>query len=118
MAQDDALSILVELDNLELQFLVLLGWSSVFLNKVLGSCETFNAVRQADNSALVEELGDSALVDATHGVNSLKVVPRIVLKLLVTKAQAAVILVNLKNNNVDVGTNLSELAWVLNLLGP
>ena len=37
VAQDDALSILVELDNLELEFLVLLCRSTVFLNKVLRS---------------------------------------------------------------------------------
>jgi hypothetical protein len=57
-------------------------------------------------------------VDATHGVDSLKVVPGIVLELLVAKAQTTVVLVNLKNNNLDVGTNLSELAWVLDFLGP
>ncbi len=39
-------------------------------------------------------------------------------KLLVAEAQAAVLLVDFENYNVDVSAYLSELRWVLNLLSP
>ena len=43
-------------------------------------------------------------------------VPRILFELLVTERETTVVLVDVENNNFDVGANLSEFRGVLNLL--
>ena len=55
-------------------------------------------------------------MDAIYAILALKAVPRILLELLVTERKTTVVLVNLKNYNLELCTNLCELAGVLNLL--
>ena len=116
MAQDNALALLVELDNLELQLLVELSLATVFLNKVLRSSKAFYTIFELDNCALVEHLNDSSLVDAVLSEYCLEYVPRILLQLLVAERETTVGLVDLQYANLDFGTNLSELTGVLDLL--
>ena len=73
------------------------------------SCEALYTVRQRDNSALVQNLDDCTLVDRTNCEDCLEYIPRILLQLLVAKAQATVLLVDLQNLYLDISTNLSEL---------
>ncbi len=63
VGKDDALGVLVELDNLEVELFVNLGLRAVFLDEVFGSGEAFNTVGESDNSALLEHLDDGAFVN-------------------------------------------------------
>ena len=57
-------------------------------------------------------------MDAVHGEAGLELVPGVLLQLLVTQRQTAVLLVDLEHNDLDVGAHLRELARVLHLLRP
>ncbi len=57
-------------------------------------------------------------MDRTYSEYSLEDIPRILLELLVTEAETTVLLVDIENDNINVSTNLSELAGMLDLLGP
>ena len=116
--KDDALSVLVEFDYLEVEFFTKLSLASVFLNKVLRSSKSFYTVLELDNCALVENFDDLSVVDRILSEDCLEVVPRIVLKLLVAEAETTVFLVDFENLNIDVCTDLCELRWMLNLLSP
>ena len=109
MREDDALAVLVELDNLEWQSLAKCSLCAVFLYKVLRSSKALYTLLERYHSALLEQLDNLALVDAANGVSSLELIPRIVLELLVAKAQTTVLLVDVEYHNVDVGTSLCEL---------
>ena len=63
-------------------------------------------------------VSEAALVDRVNLEDGLEYIPRILLELLVTEAQATVVSVNLKNLNVEHGTDLCELRGMLDLLGP
>ena len=107
--QDDTLSVLVEFDHLERQFLIELSLRTVFLNEVLRSCETFYTVRQSYYSALIQHFDDSTFVYRTYSEYSFEYIPRILFELLVTEAQTTVFLVDFQNHYIDVCTDLSEL---------
>ena len=76
---------------------------------MLRSSEAFYVLSERYYSALLEQLSNLTLVDRTNGVLLLECIPRIVLKLLVTERETAVLLVDVENDNVDLCTNLSEL---------
>ena len=118
MREDDALGVLVELNHLEVELLVELCARAVSLDEVLGSGKALYAVGECDHGTLLYHLDDGALVYRANGEDGLEYIPRILLELLVAKREATLLLVYLEHLNVDVGTNLSELAGVLNLLGP
>ena len=118
MAEDDTLALLVELNNLEGKLLALLSLAAIFLDEVLGSGKAFHTILQLDYGALVHHLYDGTLVDRVLLEHSLKYIPGVLFQLLVSERETTVLLVNLQHDNIDGGTNLSELAGVLNLLGP
>ena len=118
MAQDDALAVFVELDNLEVELFVDLGLRAVFLDEVFGGSETFHAVGELNHSALVEELDDGAGMNGTNGEYGLEYVPGVLLKLLVAEREATVVLVDFENDNFDVGADLGEFRGVFHFLGP
>ena len=118
MAEDNTFVILIKLDNLEVELFVDFCLAAIFLNEVFGSSETFNTVRQSNYSALVEHLNDSAFMHGTHCKYSFEYIPGIFFELLVTEAQATVVLVDLENFHFDIGTNLCEFAGVFDFLGP
>ena len=109
MRKDDALAVLIELDNLERKFLVQSCLCAVFLNEMLRSGKSFNAFFERDNGAFLKEFGYFALMYAAYCIFSLKYVPGILFELLVAEAQTAVVLVNVKNDNIYCCTNLCEL---------
>ena len=109
VAENNALAVLVELDDLEGQNLTLLGLAAVLLLQVLGSSEAFNVLVELDDSTLLEQFGNLTLVDRTNGELLLEYIPRIVLELLVTERETAVLLVDVENDNVDLCTYLGEL---------
>lgn len=115
---DDTLLVLVELDNLEGKLLIDLGLSAVLLDEVARSCKALYTVGKCDDSALVDHLSDSTLVDRADSEDGLEDIPRILLELLVTKAETTVLLVYIEYDDVDVSTGLRELARMLDLLGP
>src|SRR5574344_351395 len=106
--KDDTLRILVELDNLEIQFLAKLCLAAIFLNQVFRSSETFYVSIKCDNGTLIEHLCYLTCVDRTYCIFSFEYIPRIIFKLLVTKTQTTVLFVYLKYNNIDVSTYLCE----------
>ena len=108
MRQDDTLAVLVKLDNLERQCLTKSGLCAVLLNEMLWCGEAFNALLERYNGTLFEKLDNLALVNAANSVCSLELVPGVILKLLVTKAQATVVLVDVENDYVDFCANLCE----------
>ncbi len=118
MREDDALAVLVELDNLEVEFLVHLGCGAIFLGEVLGSSEAFHTVGESYNGALVEHFHDGAFMHGTYSENGFEHVPGIFLELLVAKGETAVVLVDLENFHFDVGTDLGEFAGVFDFLCP
>ena len=118
MREDDALGILVEFEHLEFEFLIELCTASVSLDKMLGCCESFHTVGESYDCALLYELDDSSLVYRAYSEDSLEYIPGILLKLLVAERETTVLLVDLEHLDVNVGTDLSELAGVLYLLGP
>ena len=61
--EDDAVSVLVEFNYLELEFFAKLCFASVFLNKVLWSSETFNAFSKLDYRTSFELLDNLACVN-------------------------------------------------------
>ena len=63
VAEDDALAVFVEFDDLELEGLTGLGLCSVFFDEVLGRCKAFYAVLEGYDSAFVKYFGDCAFVD-------------------------------------------------------
>ena len=85
---------------------------------MLGSSKAFNTIFELNYGTLVHEFNDSAFVNATFSEGVLEYVPGVLFELLVTEREAAVVLVDFENNNLDVGANLSELRGVLDLLGP
>ena len=84
----------------------------------MGGAETFYAVFQSNHCALVAELNDLAFHDRVNAKLGLKLCPRILLKLFVTEAETAVLLINVKNNNLNLRSNLRELVGVFDFLGP
>ena len=85
MAEDDALAVLVEFDHLEVELFIKTGLSAIFLNEVLGSSESFNAVGQSDNSAFFYHFDDSAFVYAANGEDCFKYIPGVFFELLVAE---------------------------------
>ena len=63
MREEDTLSVLVELDNLEVEFLANSDGRLVFLLEVTGGAEAFYSVVEGNNGALVGEFGNRTLVD-------------------------------------------------------
>ena len=118
VAEDDALVVFVKLDHLEVELLIKLSLSAIFLHEVLGSCEALYAVGERDNCALIHNLCDCTLVDRTNSEDSLEYIPRILFELLVAEAETTVVLIDLKNLNLDVVANLSELRRMFDLLSP
>ena len=76
---------------------------------MLRCSEALNVLLECYNGTLLEHLGDLTLVDRTNAVLSLEYIPRIILELLVTKAETTVLLVDIQNDHVDLGTYLCEL---------
>ena len=76
---------------------------------MLRSSKALNVLVELYNGTLLKEFDNLTLVDRTNGVLSLKYIPRILLELLVAKAQTTVLLVDIQNDNVDLCTYLSEL---------
>ena len=76
---------------------------------MLRSSEAFTTLVKCDNGTLIHHLCNFAVVDCSRLIKSLILVPRILLELLVTKAQTTILLVNLQHNHIDVGTDCSEL---------
>ena len=118
MAENDTASHLIELKHLEGKLLVELSLGLVLLNKVFRSGEALDAVLQLDYVTLVVLLDNGTLVDGANGEDGLEYIPGILLGLLVTKAEAAALLVNLQHYYLDVSTDLGNLGRMLNLLGP
>ena len=116
--EDDTLGLLHELNHLELELLTRLSLCAIGLHEVLRSGKALTALVERDHGTLVHHLGNLTSVDAARSVESLVGIPRIVLKLLVAKAQTTVLLVDFEHDNVDVGTLLSELRGMLHLLRP
>ena len=109
MAEDDTLRVLVELNDLELECLTSLSLCAILLNEVLRCSEALNVLLECYDSTLLEHLGDLTLMDRTYAVFSLEYIPRIILELLVAKAETTVLLVDIQNDNVDLSTYLCEL---------
>ena len=107
--EDDTLGVLYKLDYHEWELLALLSLRTILLNEVLWSSEALTTFVQCDDCTLVHSLGNLTCVDATWCVDSLVCIPWILLQLLVTERETTVLLVYLENDNVDVGTCLSEL---------
>ena len=102
MRKEYALVVLVELDYLEVELLVNLSLSSVFLNEVLGSGKAFNSVGKCYYTALVLHFDDGSGVDAAYSEHCFENIPGILFELLVTEAEATVVLVDFENLNIDV----------------
>ena len=109
MREDDALGLLDELDDLEVELLAGLSLCAIGLHEVLRSGKALTAFVERDDGTLVHHLGNLTGVDAAGSVDGLVGIPRIVLELLVAKAQTTVLLVDFEHNNIDVSTLLSEL---------
>ena len=118
VGEDDALAVLVELDNLELELFAGLSVAAVLLNEVLGRGEAFYTIGKLYDSALVEELDDGAFVNAAFSEDAFEDIPRILFELLVAERETTVGLVDFEDNYLDVSANLRELRGVLNLLRP
>ena len=118
MAEEDALALLVELEHLEGKLFAFLCLRAIFLLEVLRRAETFYTILQLNDSALLDELGDGALVNATLREYGGEYVPGVLLELLVTEAEATVVLVDFEDNHFNVGAELCELSGVLDLLRP
>ena len=69
-----------------------LGRRAVLLDEMLHRAEAFDRIGQRDDRALVDQFGNGSLVDRIDRELSLELVPRILLKLLVTQRQATVLL--------------------------
>ena len=107
--KDDAAGYLIKLKNLEGQLFVELGLGFVFLYEVLRGSEAVNAVFELDDVAVLMLFDDGAFVDGTNGEYGFKYVPRILFGLLVAEAEAAVVLVDFEDYDVDVSANLGYL---------
>ena len=118
MRNEDTLSIAVELQNLNVELVANSYRALVFLLQVTCRAEAFYAFVKQDGCALVGDLQNIAGNDGVNTELSLKLLPRILLELLVTKAQTAVLLVDVQNDNLDLSTDLRELVRVFDLLGP
>ena len=73
------------------------------------SYETFNTIFELNGSTFVHEIYNCSFVNRTYGEHCLKHIPRIVFKLLVSKAKTTIFCIYFKNNNIYVRTNLSKL---------
>ena len=109
MRKNDTLCILYEFDNLKGEFFAKLSLRAILFHKVLRSGKSLTTFIQGDNGSLIHQLGDFTLMYRTWSINSLISIPRIIFELLVTKAQTTVLLINIKNDYVDFGTNGREL---------
>ena len=118
MRKNDAFGIFVELDYLEVEFLINLSLSSVFLNEMFGSRETFYSVRQCDNRAFFEHFDNRSLMDRTYCKHGLEYVPGIFFELFVSEAETTIFFVDFENLNFDIGTDLSKLRGVFDFLCP
>ena len=116
--EDDAMRLLVELDNHERQLLTELSLRAILLCQVLRSSEALATLVESDNGALVHHLGNLTVMDSAGLVDLLVLVPRILLKLLVAEAQTTVLLVDLQDDDLNLGTHCCELRRMLHLLGP
>ena len=64
---------------------------------------------RATTAPLSVSFGNRTLVDALYGELVLELVPGVLLQLLVTQREAAVLLVDLQYDDLDVGTYLRKL---------
>ena len=76
---------------------------------MLRCSETFATLVEGDDGTLVHRLRDLANVDRTRLVDCLVGVPRILLQLLVAKAEATVLLVDFEDDHVNRLAHLCEL---------
>ena len=118
MANENTFRVAVELDYLERQLVAYSNRALVLFLEVAGRAECLYAFLERDNGSLVGQLNYLTIYDSVNAELSLQLLPRILLELLVTKAQTAVSYVDVKYNNLDLSTDLGELIRVFDLLGP
>src|ERR1043166_7454556 len=82
--------VFIKFDNLKLSLLIYLHRLSVFFHQVLARCQTFDAIRQSHNAALVRMFNERALVDRTFRKDGFEYIPRIIFKLFMTERNSAV----------------------------
>lgn len=85
VAEDDALSLLDELDYLELELLASLGCCAVLLLEMLWSSESLTSLVESDDSALIHHLCYLACMYRAWSVYLLVSIPWVLLKLLVSE---------------------------------
>src|SRR5690606_14238114 len=91
---------------------------AVLLLQVSGSAETFDAIRQLEDGALVVPADDRTLVYRANSKDRLERIPRVFFQVLVAQCQPAVGSVKLEYHNLHFIANLNELGRMLDLLRP
>ncbi len=80
--------------------------------------EAFDSIRKRYADIAAIDGHHRAFVGRAHFEYGFESIPRVLLELLVTEAHAAVRLVKLENDHIDLIANITELRWVLDLLFP
>lgn len=112
----DFLTFLREIDNHKVENVTSLDLRFVFLSEVAVESETFDIVRKYNYSALIVEGSDGALVNGTDGEDGFVNIPGILFELFVTQAEATVVGIHFKNDDLDRFANLGEFSWMFDFL--
>ncbi len=118
MRNGNPLGIPVELENDEISNLFDLDVCAILALEVLRLAETFDSIWKCHADIAAVYGHHRAFVGRAHLEHCFERIPGVFLKLLVTEAHAAVRLVELENDHVDLIANITELRWVLDLLFP
>ena len=118
MAEHDALSLFVELDHAELECVAFSNRALVLFSEMTAGAETFYAILECYNGTLVAEFNDLTFNECVNAEFSFKLFPRILLELLVAKAETTVLFVDFEHDNLDFSTDRGELVRVFDFLGP
>ena len=99
VAHDDLLRILVELDDLEVEGLAVLGFALVGLVEVTHRGEGLDVIGQHDGGTLVVQADNATLMHGANVEEALVDIPGVLLKLLVTKAKTTVLGIDLEDED-------------------
>ena len=109
MRHRDALGIAIELKHNEVCVLLGLDVGSVLALQMLRLTESFHTVWQCHGHVAAVDGQHRAFVGRSDFEDLLERIPRVLLELLVSKAHAAVGLIQLEHDHFDLVSNTTEL---------
>ncbi len=121
LAEDNVFLVLVEANHTELQLVALVVVVAEFLRAVLQFAARHKGLhveRELHHEALVLHAHNLALCVVAFLVGIRKLVPRVGLHLLVAQRNAAPVLVNVEDHDVELLPLVDHVARVANFLGP